>query len=125
GPHRTIRAARECSVRDRRHGPRGRFQVSAKPSTNDHIDQETAHRSSVSRHRSQRHVRDKVCAPGEQIREVSTAFPFGLGMKRLPTILITIALPENNIWEPKPRFRTNYSKGRIIMLENSKAFSGF
>src|SRR5204862_8001157 len=28
-------------------------------------------------------------------------------------------------WEPTPRFRTNYSRGRNIMLENSKAFSGF
>src|SRR6476620_8889675 len=73
-----IRAARECSVKDTRRGHPGRFQVSANLPTNDHIDRETVHRSSVSRHRSQRCARDRVYARGEQIREASTAFPLVL-----------------------------------------------
>src|SRR5690349_11438225 len=72
-----IRAARGYSERDMQPDLPGESRVSAKPPTNGHIDQETAHMSSLNHHRRWRCDRDRVCVPGARIREASTAFPSG------------------------------------------------
>src|SRR5207244_6842353 len=49
--------------------------AAAAPLTSDHTDRETAHKSRLNHDRPQRRGLDRVCAPGERIREGSTAFP--------------------------------------------------